>query len=178
MPTRIAVTTIAPKPKSSGCSPHFGVCRSLAAQVRRVTGCRIASTHGHLSRSTVSTYQRQSDARRARRHTRIAERLGELFAGREAHVAREMAMHFEAAGNCERGAQALRAAADYAQQRNAHAEAAELSAPNRWQWARAERNQPHPQPQKMFNPNLNYALSSKRNRAHVYFPQGKSFTLL
>jgi predicted ATPase len=82
-----------------------------------------AFTHG-IYREVL--YQRQSDARRARRHIRIAERLGELFAGREAHVAREMAVHYESAGNWERGAQALRAAAEYAKARHAHAEAAEL----------------------------------------------------
>ena len=43
-------------------------------------------------------YEKQSAARRARRHGRIARRLGELFAGREADVAREMAQHYEAAG--------------------------------------------------------------------------------
>jgi DNA-binding winged helix-turn-helix (wHTH) protein len=71
-------------------------------------------------------YQRQSASRRARRHTRIAERLGELFAGREANVAPEMAMHYEAAGNWQRAASVLRSAAWHAQQRRAHAEAAAL----------------------------------------------------
>lgn len=56
-------------------------------------------------------YQRQASARRARRHIRIAERLGELFAGREASVARERAMHFEAAGDSERAGSVLQAAA-------------------------------------------------------------------
>jgi predicted ATPase len=56
-------------------------------------------------------YHRQSEARRARRHVRIAERLGELFAGREADVARERAMHYEAAGDRERAASVLHAAA-------------------------------------------------------------------
>lgn len=69
---------------------------------------------------------RQGAAERARRHIRIADRLGQLFAGREAHVAHEMAMHYEAAGSWQRGAGALRAAAQYAAQRCAHAEAAEL----------------------------------------------------
>jgi predicted ATPase len=80
-------------------------------------------THG-LYREVL--YQRQSAARRAQRHLRIAERLGELFAGREAHVAREMAIHFEAAENWQRSAKAWREAARYARQRQAHAEAAEL----------------------------------------------------
>jgi predicted ATPase len=52
-------------------------------------------------------YLRQVAARRAYRHMRIANRLGELFAGREADVAREMAMHYEAAGEPERAATAL-----------------------------------------------------------------------
>jgi predicted ATPase len=71
-------------------------------------------------------YQRQSASRRARRHTRIAERLGELFAGREANVAQEMAMHYEAAGNWSRAAGVLRSAAWQALQRRAHGEAAAL----------------------------------------------------
>jgi DNA-binding winged helix-turn-helix (wHTH) protein len=54
-------------------------------------------------------YQRQPAAQRARRHLRIADRLGELFAGREANVAREMAMHYEAAGHLERASNALQA---------------------------------------------------------------------
>jgi len=52
-------------------------------------------------------YSRQSAARRARRHIRIAERLGELFAGREAVVARERALHYQAAGDHERAARVL-----------------------------------------------------------------------
>jgi hypothetical protein len=63
---------------------------------------------------------------RARRHIRIAERLGALFAGRTAIVAREMALHFEAAGDWRRALAALRDAALHAQQREAHAEAVEL----------------------------------------------------
>jgi len=43
-------------------------------------------------------YRRQSATRRAKRHIRIADRLSQLFAGREACVAREIAMHYEAAG--------------------------------------------------------------------------------
>lgn len=82
-----------------------------------------AFTHG-IYREVL--YQRQTPSRRASRHIRIAERLGTLFAGCEAHVAREMAMHYEAAGSWERGAQALRIAAQYAIERNAEAEAAEL----------------------------------------------------
>ncbi|HUB50845.1 MAG TPA: AAA family ATPase [Terracidiphilus sp.] len=72
-------------------------------------------------------YQRQPAARRAQRHVRIAERLAELFKGREADVAREMAMHFEAAGEMKRAATALRSAAARAAERNAHFEAVELN---------------------------------------------------
>ncbi len=61
-------------------------------------------------------YQRQPEARRARRHVRIAERLGELFAGREGDVERERAMHYEAAGNRERAAAVLDAEAIDVQQ--------------------------------------------------------------
>jgi predicted ATPase len=60
-------------------------------------------------------YQRQAAARRAGRHIRIAERLAKLFAGREANVAREMAMHYEAAGDQERAARALQGAVRHAQ---------------------------------------------------------------
>lgn len=80
-------------------------------------------THG-LYREVF--YQRQAVARRAERHVRIAERLGELFKGREANVAQEMAMHFEAAGHWERAAAALRTAADHAGLRQVHLVAAEL----------------------------------------------------
>ncbi|HEX4029328.1 MAG TPA: AAA family ATPase [Terracidiphilus sp.] len=71
-------------------------------------------------------YQRQAASRRARRHERIAFRLGEMFAGREADVAREMAVHYEAAANWQRAAAALRSAARHAEQRQAQAEAADL----------------------------------------------------
>ncbi len=82
-----------------------------------------AFTHG-LYREAL--YRRQSATQRARRHIRIAERLGELFAGREAHVAREIALHYEAAGDWRLGVNALRSAARYAEERHAHAEAVEL----------------------------------------------------
>jgi predicted ATPase len=72
-------------------------------------------------------YQKQSAARRSQRHVRIAERLAQLFKGREADVAREMALHYEAAGEMKRAAQALRAAAAHAAERNAHFEAVELN---------------------------------------------------
>jgi predicted ATPase len=79
--------------------------------------------HG-LYREVLS--RKQTEARRAKRHVRIAERLAELFPGREGTVAREMAMHYEAAGNWQRALAALRTAARHALQRQAHAEAAEL----------------------------------------------------
>jgi predicted ATPase len=71
-------------------------------------------------------YQRQSASRRARRHVRIAERLKAVFAGREHSVAREVAGHYEAAGDWHRAVQALWAAAQQAAERGAHAEAAAL----------------------------------------------------
>ncbi len=71
-------------------------------------------------------YERQSAQRRARRHTRIALRLGELFEGREASVARDIAMHYEAAGDLEHAVQSLREASLSAENRQAFAEATEL----------------------------------------------------
>jgi predicted ATPase/DNA-binding winged helix-turn-helix (wHTH) protein len=71
-------------------------------------------------------YRRQGTARRSRRHVRVAERLSTLFAEREASVAREMALHYEAAGEWRRAAEALCAAAAHAKLRQADAEAAEL----------------------------------------------------
>ncbi len=73
-------------------------------------------------------YQRQAPAARATRHVRIAQRVGQVFAGREAIVAREMALHYEAAGRWHGAASALREAARRACSRNACAEAAELLA--------------------------------------------------
>jgi predicted ATPase/DNA-binding winged helix-turn-helix (wHTH) protein len=70
--------------------------------------------------------RRQPATRRSAMHIRIAGRLGELFAGRAANVATEMAMHYEAAGDWMRAARALRAAAEHARQRNADAEADQL----------------------------------------------------
>jgi predicted ATPase len=66
---------------------------------------------------------RQSPARRARRHLRVAEKLEKLFAGRESDVSRELAMHFEAAAEWVRAAQALCAAAENALRRGAREEA-------------------------------------------------------
>ncbi len=71
-------------------------------------------------------YQRQSVSRRARRHTRIAERLAQLFAGREANVAQEMAMHYEAAGAWDRASSILRSAARQALDRGARSESSAL----------------------------------------------------
>jgi hypothetical protein len=56
----------------------------------------------------------------------MADCLGRLFAGRESSVAREMAMHYEAAGDWSRAATALHAAARHAQNRRANRDAAEL----------------------------------------------------
>ncbi len=67
-------------------------------------------------------YQRQSASRRARRHTRVAERLRSIFAGREFDVAHEMAMHLEAAGEWLRAIETLRAAADAVRENRASAE--------------------------------------------------------
>jgi predicted ATPase len=71
-------------------------------------------------------YRRQPATRRGKRHIRIADRLRELFAGHEADVAREMAMHFEAGGDWPRAASTLCMAACRAQQRRSFADAAEL----------------------------------------------------
>lgn len=71
-------------------------------------------------------YQRQSATRRAQWHLRIAKRLGELFAGCAASVARELAMHYEAGGDWHSAAGALRIAARNARERQAHHEAAQL----------------------------------------------------
>lgn len=69
---------------------------------------------------------RQSPARRARRHRRVAEKLEKLFAGRESDVAPELAMHFEAAAEWVRAAQALCAAAEKALRRGAREESMKL----------------------------------------------------
>jgi predicted ATPase len=71
-------------------------------------------------------YARQSPSRRARRHLRVAEKLETLFAGRESDVSREIALHFEAAGEWVRAAQALRVAAQRALRRGAHDEGVKL----------------------------------------------------
>lgn len=71
-------------------------------------------------------YQRQASARRSIRHARIAERLRAMFRGREASVAREIAMHYEAAGDREAAIGALRVAAGRALEIRAFGEAADL----------------------------------------------------
>ena len=71
-------------------------------------------------------YQRQAPARRAERHNRIAQRLAALFAGREAHVAREMAAHYEAASNWLPAVLALQSSARFASGRQSYRVAEEL----------------------------------------------------
>ena len=71
-------------------------------------------------------YRRQAAARRAQWHARIAERLGTLFRGREATVARERSMHYEAAGDWRRASAALCEAALHARERRAMAEVPHL----------------------------------------------------
>ena len=70
---------------------------------------------------------RQSPARRAKRHLRVAEKLEKLFAGRELDVSRELAMHFEAAAEWARAAQALCTAAGTAMRRGARDEGVKLT---------------------------------------------------
>ena len=68
-------------------------------------------------------YQRQSSSRRSRRHLRVAERLLQLFAGREYDVASELAHHFEAASDWLRAADALMTSARNYQRRGDSQEA-------------------------------------------------------
>lgn len=82
-------------------------------------------TFGHEFYREV-LYQRQTTARRAKGHMRIAERLQTLFAGREATVAREIAIQYEAAGNWQRTVSTLRECARHSQERHAYQEAAHL----------------------------------------------------
>ncbi len=67
---------------------------------------------------------RQSPARRAKRHLRVAEKL---FAGRKMDVSSELAMHFEAAAEWARAAQALCTAAGTAMRRGARDEGVKLT---------------------------------------------------
>ena len=70
---------------------------------------------------------RQSPARRARRHLRVAQKLESLFAGREMDVSSELALHFEAAAEWVRAAQALCTAAHNAMRRGARDESVQLT---------------------------------------------------
>jgi predicted ATPase len=80
-------------------------------------------THG-LYREVL--YQRQSASRRARRHIRIAARLSEIFADREGNVAREIALHYEAASNWPRAVDLQLQAARHARDRQAPWESVQL----------------------------------------------------
>jgi predicted ATPase/DNA-binding winged helix-turn-helix (wHTH) protein len=71
-------------------------------------------------------YRRQAGTRRAIWHVRIAEGLDAMFAERAWAVARETATHYGAAGEWQRAANALRAAAGHARERQAHGEATQL----------------------------------------------------
>ena len=71
-------------------------------------------------------YRRQAATRRAEWHRRIADRLVTMFHGREWAVAREVAMHREAAGEWALAAAALRHAAGRARDNGAADEAASL----------------------------------------------------
>ena len=71
-------------------------------------------------------YRRQAATRRAEWHRRIAERLLTVFRGREWAVAREVAMHREAAGEWSAAAGALRLAARHAKSNGALDEAEAL----------------------------------------------------
>jgi predicted ATPase/DNA-binding winged helix-turn-helix (wHTH) protein len=111
------------------------VCDGLARRVRFVEragedelpdGARsdfYVFVHG-LYREVL--YRRQPAARRAQWHGRIADRMGELFRGREAAVARERSMHYEAAGDWRRASATLCEAAQHARERRATAEAENL----------------------------------------------------
>ncbi len=71
-------------------------------------------------------YQRQTLALRARSHVRIAEQLRAMFAGCEASVAREIARHYEAAGQRSPAIATLRDAAQLAAQRGTYGAAADM----------------------------------------------------
>lgn len=71
-------------------------------------------------------YQRQSAARRAARHVRVAERLRAIFYGRDELIARDAAAHYEAAGDCANAIAMLRIALRRAMNMQAFGEAAEL----------------------------------------------------
>ncbi len=71
-------------------------------------------------------YQRQSAARRAERHARVAQRLRAIFYGRDELIAREAAAHYEAAGDWTNAIAMLRLAARRALEMKAGSEAADL----------------------------------------------------
>jgi predicted ATPase len=71
-------------------------------------------------------YQRQNLTRRARNHVRIAEHLRALFSERESSVAREIAWHYEAAGQRARAISTLRDAARLAAKRQAYSAATDI----------------------------------------------------
>lgn len=73
-------------------------------------------------------YRRLAATRRAEWHRRIAERLETTFRGREWAVAREVALHLEAAGEWAGAAGTLRHAARHAKQHGARGEAEALLA--------------------------------------------------
>jgi predicted ATPase/DNA-binding winged helix-turn-helix (wHTH) protein len=71
-------------------------------------------------------YHRQSLTRRSRSHLRVAEQLRASFAGCESSVAREVAWHYEAAGERLRAIETLRCAARSALERKAYPAATDL----------------------------------------------------
>lgn len=71
-------------------------------------------------------YQRQSPARRSIRHIRVAERLRQIFRGRESLIARDAANHYHAAGDWVNAVAMLTLAAQRASATRAFDEAAEL----------------------------------------------------
>ena len=71
--------------------------------------------------------ERQSPARRARRHLRVAEKMEQLFAARAVDVSLELAMHYEAAADWTRAAKALHTAAESAMRRGAGEESLQLA---------------------------------------------------
>lgn len=71
-------------------------------------------------------YQRQTLTLRARSHVRIAEQLRSFFAGSEASVAREIAWHYEAAGQRVQAIATLQQAARLAARRQAYIAATDI----------------------------------------------------
>jgi predicted ATPase len=71
-------------------------------------------------------YTRQSAARRAERHRRVAEKLKSMFSDNEASIATELALHSEAAGAWKEAIDALGMAAETADRRDADHAARDL----------------------------------------------------